>query len=379
MKTISSNISIFQDAKSPYWFCQFTGADGVRRKKTTKVPVAGGIFQGEKLSRNQAKIRALIIAHKLAEEQHAEFANHNNSTVKEVFDLMLSGKLGRVSSRTYFNAHVSYKTFLAWLGSRSNAPIRNTTKADIKAWVLHRRQQVLAATCRKDLSAIRAAFTWANDAEIIDRNPCDHITIPSDSRDEKILHEAFTLEEIQLLLTRLPEEWANAVRCCLGTYGQRLGDILSLKWEQFDFTARTVTSITGKTARPLCQPMQEWFYCWATAAYQQAREKKGETSIWGHTHLHRHSNPSPEFTALVRAHGIGLCGEKAGGRRRVWHSKTFHSLRATVATMLQSAGVSQGMAMQLVGQDSADIHSVYIRPSAEQLRSAANKLPSLTP
>ena len=34
------------------------------------------------------------------------------------------------------------------------------------------------------------------------------------------------------------------------------------------------------------------------------------------------------------------------------------------------------MAMQLVGHDSADIHTVYIRPSAEQLRAAANLLPS---
>lgn len=93
--------------------------------------------------------------------------------------------------------------------------------------------------------------------------------------------------------------------------------------------------------------------------------------------LRKLSCPSRYFTELVRAHGIGLVGAPTPGRRRVWHSKTFHSLRASVATMLQAAGVSQGMAMQLVGHDSQDVHSVYIRPSSDQLREAANALPSL--
>ena len=376
MKSQSSNIIVFQDAKSPYWFCQYTGPDGVRRKKTTKVPIVGGMFQGEKLTRNQAKSRALIIAHQMAEAKSLEYAEKDNRSTREIFELMMNGKLGRVSTATYNNAQTSYKYFLKWLGKRADAPMRLITKADIKEWVIHRRNEVRAATCRKDLSAIRAAFTWAEDAEIITRNPCNNVRVSADSRDEKIVHDAFTLEEVHLLINKLPDEWASAVRCCIGTFGQRLGDIRHLKWEQFDFTARTVTIITGKTARPLCQPMQEWFYAWAQEKHRQAQEAGGETAVWVLPRLHRHSNPSPEFTALVRAFGIGLSGENAGGNRRVWHSKTFHSLRATVATLLQSAGVSQGMAMQLVGHDSADIHTVYIRPSAEQLRAAANLLPS---
>lgn len=87
-----------------------------------------------------------------------------------------------------------------------------------------------------------------------------------------------------------------------------------------------------------------------------------------------HSNPSPEFTQLVRLHGIGLRGEKGAGNRRVWHSKTFHSLRATVVTMLHANGVSQGMAMELVGHDSPEVHTVYLRPTAEPLREAAARL-----
>lgn len=81
-----------------------------------------------------------------------------------------------------------------------------------------------------------------------------------------------------------------------------------------------------------------------------------------------------EFTQLVRLHGIGLQNGGGQGRRRTWHSKTFHCLRATVVTMLHANGVSQGMAMELVGHDSPEVHAVYLRPSADQLREAAERL-----
>lgn len=373
-QTHITSVSLSQDGKSPFWMAQWTLSTGLRQKKSTKVPVAGGLFQGERLSRTQAKSRALLIAHELADDALRTDLQTNKTSMLELCDLMLKGKLGRVSIATYDNAKVAYKIFTDWLGKKASAPICHITKADIKTWVNDRRSQVRAATCRKDLSAIRAAFTWAVDAEIIDKNPCDKVAVPHDTKDEKIVKEAFTLDEISLLLAKLPDEWASAVRCCLGTFGQRLGDILSLKWEQFDFTARTVNIVTGKTARVLTQPMQPWFYEWALQRYEQ----RPEGAVYLHPRLHGHSNPSPEFTQLVRLHGIGVSSTTINnGRRRTWHSKTFHSLRSTVATLLQAAGVSQGMAMQLVGHESADVHAVYIRPSIAQLQVAAHTLPSI--
>lgn len=369
--------SLNKAANSPYWMVSFRLPGGKACRRSTKVPHAGGMYLGQKLSAAQAKKRALLVAAKLAADTAAEEQSKDNRSVREIFDLMLTGKLGRVSPHAYTNARTSYDVFLKFLGKRADEPIHSITKADLKAFIIERRKDVRHATCRQNLVFIRAAFAWAQDAEIIDRNPCDRLTIPADSRDEKIVHEAFTLDEIKHLLEKLPSDWANAMRCCLGTYGQRLGDVLNLKWEQFDFTSRTVSILTGKTARPLSQPMQEWFYNWASAEHTRAHATGGDAATWVNPELRKLSCPSRYFTALVRAHGIGLVGASTPGRRRVWHSKTFHSLRASVATMLQAAGVSQGMAMQLVGHDSQDVHSVYIRPSSDQLREAANALPSL--
>lgn len=286
--------------------------------------------------------------------------------------------MGRVSQATYNNARTSYRFFCEWLGKRAAEPARLVTRADVKQWVLDRRAEVRAKTVQHDLYVVRAAFNWALDAELLASNPCLGVKVPADGRDERVVHEAFTPEEIQLLLAKLPDEWAAAVRCCLGTYGQRLGDVRSLRWEQFDWQERVVCLTTGKTGRVMRQPMLDGFFRWARERYEAGLAAGGDAAVYVLPRLRVHSNPSQEFTLLVRLHGIGVTGDEAGGgRRRCWHSKTFHCLRATVATMLQAAGVSQGLAMELVGHDSAEVHSVYIRPNVEQLRHAVAALPQL--
>lgn len=65
------------------------------------------------------------------------------------------------------------------------------------------------------------------------------------------------------MIATFPPEWSSAVRCCLETFGQRLGDILSLRWEQFDFENRVVNITTGKTGKTLVQPMRQGFVEWA--------------------------------------------------------------------------------------------------------------------
>ena len=104
----------------------------------------------------------------------------------------------------------------------------------MRAWLAARRAEVRHNTVKKAIGALRAAFAYAIDEEIIDRNPCDGLKNPPDTKVEKVVHEAFSMEEVRLLIEKLPEEWASAVRCCIGTYGQRLGDVLALRWADGD-------------------------------------------------------------------------------------------------------------------------------------------------
>lgn len=375
MSQYSVSFSVYSDAKSPFWLAQLVRADGSRVKRSTKVPVEGGLFQGERLSKVQARKRALLVAQELAAAAQVEAERVDNLSVRELFDTVLKGKLGRLSVATYANARTTYAQFCEWLGARrAQEPARLVTRADIKQWVTDRRAEVRCKTVQHGLYVLRAAFNWALDAELIARNPCDRVSVPPDGKEERVVHEAFSQEEVQVLVEKLPDEWAAAVRCCLGTFGQRLGDIRSLRWDQFDWERRVVNMTTGKTGRRLQQPMLAGFYEWARARFEWAQGQGGDAAVWVLPRLRVHSNPSQEFTQLVRLHGIGLQSGGGQGKRRTWHSKTFHCLRSTVVTMLHANGVSQGMAMELVGHDSPEVHAVYLRPTAEQLREAAARL-----
>ena len=273
-----SGVALLQDAKSPFWVAQWSLSDGSRKKRSTKVPVAGGLFQGERLSAAQAKKRAMLVAHELAERMAEEVQAERLVSVRVLLDTVLKGKLGRLSVSTYDNARTTYAQFCDWLGKRAHEPARAVTRADIKPWVTDRRSVVRCKTVKHNLYVLRAAFNWAVDAELLDKNPCDKVQVLPDGKDEKVVHEAFSQEEIRLLVEKLPDEWAAAVRCCLGTFGQRLGDIRSLRWEQFDWERRVVHMTTGKTGRRLQQPMQCGFYEWARERYEWAQQQGGDAA-----------------------------------------------------------------------------------------------------
>lgn len=369
--------SLQKQQSSPFFFVVWRDDSGKQFKRSTKVPHAGGDFQGRKITPAQAVKMADQMAARLINQQAEQAADEKNISVRKLFNLMLSGKLGKVSPQTYYNARYSYALFLKWLGAKADAPITCVTRAVLKEFINERRKDVRCNTCKKDMTAINAAFAWAVDAEYIDKHPGLGLRVPKDAKTEKVVHEAFTLEEVRFLVEKMPPEWSSAVRCCIGTFGQRLGDILELKWEQFDWENKCVRLITEKTARPLVQPMTPGFLAWASKQYEDAQEIGGEASIWVHPNLRKMSNASTDFRQLVRSYGIGVRSESNGGKRRNWHSKTFHSLRASVATMLQLSGISQGIAMHLVGHNSAEVHAAYLRPTQAQLLDAAASFPEI--
>lgn len=55
------NVIICREKLSPFWIAQWTDGRGKRICRSTKVPVGGGSFQGERLSSAQAQCRALMI------------------------------------------------------------------------------------------------------------------------------------------------------------------------------------------------------------------------------------------------------------------------------------------------------------------------------
>lgn len=371
----NGRLSINKEKTSPYWMVTFQGKDGKMRRRSTKVPVAGGMFEGVKITAKLAEKLAYQRGVQMACAEESEYERHNNVSVRDWCEKYISRNAGHVSHRTVNNARTAYRFLYDFLGKRADAPLRLLTKADIKDFIARRREVVRAETVKKDLAAISQACKDAVDSEVIDRNPCQGVTIPADRAGEKRIKEAFTMDEIRYMIDKFPPLWSSAVRCSFETFGQRLGDILRLDWSQFDWQARVVRFVTGKTGRVLAQPMRQAFYDWAHARWVEAGSPS--TGLLHGPLLALGDGASYQFGLLLRTHGIGLLHGSFGGRRRTMNSKSFHSIRATCATELHACGASQGMAMELVGHESANVHAVYIRPTSEQLRVVAENLPSL--
>lgn len=369
------SISINKDRLSPFWFVSFVGPDGAMKRRSTKVPVGGGMFEGEKLNAKQAEKRALMVGMKIAEAANTEYKQHNNISVREFLLDYTRRAAHRLAEKSTQNNKYAFSLLIDWLGKRADEPLRLVTRHDAKLYMEERRSQVRASTLSREIGCFKTAFNDAVDSEIIGRNPWLNIQIPSDKGTEKQPCEAFTMEELQLLIEKLPPEWSSAVRCSFETYGQRLSDIRLLKWKQFDWEGRVVRFITAKTGRELAQPMRPSFYAWARAQYEQSGMND---EAYVHPRLVRcTSSISQEFGHLLDALGIGERRTSPGGNRAGLRTKTFHSVRRAAATLLHSAGASQQMAMKLVGHNSEAIHSVYVKPNLDQLREVAEKLPEL--
>lgn len=88
-KSDFKNVLICREKLSPYWIAQWTDARGKRIRRSTKVPVKGGIYNGERLSSTQAKRRALMVAFELAQAVEDDYKAHDNRTLFQFSDLAL--------------------------------------------------------------------------------------------------------------------------------------------------------------------------------------------------------------------------------------------------------------------------------------------------
>jgi integrase len=189
---------------------------------------------------------------------------------------------------------------------------------------------------------------------------------------ENKVHEPFSREELNYLLQELPRDWADMVRVCLYTGGQRLGDVALMKWEQVDFEKGYIRMTSQKTSRKMIKPLiLALQQCLVERFNERVNQyifpiQASQVEAYGGT-----SHLSTEFTQHLQRLGIIQKGAKGRIRgRRNMSEKSFHSLRSTVATFLHAQGVPVYLAQAIVGHSSTAVHSVYIRFDQEAQRQA---------
>ena len=194
----------------------------------------------------------------------------------------------------------------------------------------------------------------------------------------------FTLSEIKRILKACGDdvEWRGLV--LFGLYlGQRLGDLAKLTWRAIDLDSGEIAFTTRKTGRrivlPLVQPLADYL------ASLPASDNANAFIFPNAATYKRTASLSNQFREILVAAGLvepQPRGHKSTGKGRDQAREaseiSFHSLRHSAVTMLKVAGVSDFIAREIVGHESAAVSRQYTHLTTDDKRAAMQRLPDVT-
>jgi integrase len=301
-------------------------------------------------------------------------------TVREHFTSWLKAFESEQSEGTFVRYQGIVTTFLDFLDGKASGNLAALKAEDVERYRDQLQDRVAPATVNTHLKVIRVGLEKAVKQGIFDRNPARLV----DNLDTSDRHErrAFTLPELKKLLAVCGDDWKTAV--LFGTYtGLRLGDIQSLTWANLDLQQKELTLRTQKTGRvqilPLAKPLLALVEKLPAGDDPQlpiCPSFQGKSVSWL-------SNQFYEVMAsagLVQSRGDHQKKHDKSGRaaRRQLSPISFHALRHTATSLLKNAGVSDVVARDIVGHESAAVSRNYTHIDADTKRAALDKLPDVT-
>lgn len=381
---------LVEQKNSPFWFGMWTGADGKKKKRTTRVRVTPNArLDGFVETKAQARARAQRIADKFeAAERGQVNAAKLRATINELMPEnmalpsvreLLQKHLSRdVKSRTRRNDENAISQFLDWLGADADECIDRLTAAQVQGFVDYclQSRKLARQTVSRYQCSIGMAFKVAVRQRLIPFSPFEGVEMPKSVtvRNTRLPFEPW---EIRFLLEHLPEDWQSMVMCSYFLGGLRLSDAALLRWDslRLDDEKPSCTIVTRKNKAEITLPVVK-----TLLEYLQARRKKHRESVYVHPAFARlyltekESQASDAFAAFVRAYSLSAKLPGGDGRKNGFTRKTFHSIRYAVATLLAAAGVDSLMVMRIQTHKASNVHFGYVVPTTEQMRPALEKL-----
>jgi integrase len=371
--------SLWKRAKSPYWVCCYTNANGQRLKKSTKqterkkaLEVCLAIERSENHAKNgtlteqQAKkIISEILERTTGEPLHSYKTRDWLAHWLEMKEQVRAGK-------TMDRYRQVIRDFIASLGNRADLALSHITSKDVLAY----RDSIVAAnktarTANLSVKVVSAAFNAAVRQHLIESNPATALESLPVKTEERA---TFTPAQVSKLIRAADGDWYGAT--LLGYYtGARLGDVANMQWNAVDWNKKLIRFTPSKTKKPVTVPLHP----------QLEREllKKpgiGKTPMFpslagkgtgGRLGL------SGRFVAIMEKAGIeGKITQHAKGGRAL-SNLSFHSLRHSFNSAMANAGVSQEVRQQLTGHASPETNKIYTHHELEALRAAVAAIPNV--
>ncbi len=244
--------------------------------------------------------------------------------------------------------------------------LRDITPGGFESWrAAQRRAGVKPKTLNEYLAHIRTFLNWLEEREMIGLNPLRSVKKLKVVREE--LQRAFTLEELERLVETVPP-----YRACLYTIaaytGLRRTELASLEWGRvvLDHDKRRINLSAAKTKNRKGGFLP--IHPTAVEAFDHLREVAPQDNnlvfFQGVTRMERFKKDLDD-AGIPQIDSIGRKLE-------------FHSLRRTLATFLNCAGVPPRVAMELMRHSDMKLTlRDYTDQSQLPLVAALNEIPSL--
>ena len=235
-----------------------------------------------------------------------------------------------------------------------------------------------------DRKIVRIIFAAAEADGFVVRNEARHIK-KLKLANEASSRRAFTLPELSKILAQCDDEWHSMV--LFGFYtGARLGDVARLTWQNLDLANEELGYISGKTGRQVRTPLSAALlqHIHALSAGDDPKQPLHPRAFEIMTKHGKAQRLSSQFADILaeaglvaaRSHNVEDEKERKGrNTRRTVSEISFHSLRHTAVSLLKTAGVSDAVAQDLVGHESAEISRNYTHIETPAKRAAVDKLP----
>ena len=367
----------------------FTDINGKRRQRSTGTHVRK---EAKRIADEyEAAARALKTETQIRQVMTDLFEEiHGVSLATSSVETFLTGWLKRKEAENAGATAAAYRGavqgFLAHLGPRAKLDLNHITANDVLTFRDGLIGKVSVSTINHRIKLVRIGLNAACQAGLMQSNPAMRVEKLHEKQgdDSKQERRPFTMAEIQKILSVADQEWKEIIFFGLYT-GQRLGDLANLKWENVHLAEEELRFRTIKTNRyvvlPLAQPLLRLIkqreqgsgkMPLHPAAMEAVKKSKGKVG--------RLSNQF--YTFMAKAGLVPHRSKEATGRGRSGIRKTsevsFHCLRHNATSLLKNAGVSDVVAREFIGHDSAAVSQLYTHIETSTLRAAIAKVPDLT-
>jgi len=389
--------SVHRQPGRPYWFCAFStfNPETNRSKRVFRSTKTRDKKQALEICRawHKAALKARngklsvdaareIIAQGVSDVfTAANVESLPSASIKSWCETWLQAKAIEAGESTHTRYKRVVELFTAFLGeAKSKRDLSTLQASDIARFRDREAKDRARATANLNVKVLRVCLGEAVRQGLLTVNPAVRVKLLKSSQESK--RRAFTLSEIKRILRACGDdaEWRGLV--LFGLYlGQRLGDLAKLTWRAVNLESSEIAFTARKTGRrivlPLVQPLSDYL------ASLPASDNPNAYIFPRAASAKRTASLSNQFREILADAGLvepptHKATKRGRSQARQMSEISFHSLRHSAVTMLKASGLSDFVAREIVGHESAAVSRQYSHLSTDDLRSAMQRLPDVT-